>query len=194
MDKKIEIVAEHQSEMKSALWVSLQLKNESISIGMRDKAFAVPGFVSEVEIDGTINRSFLNLDEEIIEPHYTYHSKGYYHLRANGKPELASGIMDIDIMVEQGDVVPCVRFVTSPIEKLKSINSFPNDREIQLVKYPVSLKNVSLGFDFSFVNRKVRDKNNLNTNQFIEWFGRILRVTYCILPPQKPTVSMIHIG
>ena len=197
MPKEIKLVADNKGELTSIIWVSLQDEG-SISIGMSDRTFAVPGFVSQMEIDGTVHQSHVNFEgklkkKAITNPHFTFHPPMYVHLRANNEDELFAGILGVDFIVEAEGRMPWIRFVSSSIKELKPFTKARDDKDIEIVRLLVPSNDISLGIGIDFVSNEVsRSENRPNNDYFISWHGRTLHVFAQVLPAQKSTVQWNH--
>ncbi len=197
MSKEIKFVADYNGELIPIIWVSLQ-DDKSISIGMSDRSFAIPGFVSQVEVDGEIHQSHVNFEgvlkkDSITNPHFTFHPPMYVHLRANNKEELFAGVLGVDFIVEAEGRMPWIRFVSSPIKGLKRLTQIRDDKEIEIIRLIVPSNEISLGIGIDFV--KYQDlpiASNRNDGHYINWHERRLHVFAQVLPAQKSTVQWNH--
>ncbi len=197
MTKEIKLIADNKGDLTSIIWISLQ-DDGSISIGMSDRTFVVPGFTSEIEIDGTLHQSHVNFEgklkkEEVTNPHFTFHPPMYVHLRANKGSELFAGVLGVDFIVEAEGRMPWIRFVSSPIKELKPFVQVRDDKDIEIVRLLVPSNDISLGIGIDFVSKPTSSaENQPNYEYFINWHGRTLHVFARVLPAQKSTVQWNH--
>ena len=197
MPKEIKLIADNNGAMKSVIWISLQDEG-SISVGMSDRTFVVPGFVSQIEIDGNVHQSHVNFEgkfekEVIMNPHFTFHPPMYVHFRANKRDELFAGILGVDFIVEAEGRMPWIRFVSNPIKELKQFTQPRDDKDVEIVRFLIPSNDISLGIGIDFVSEQVaREQSNSNLNYFVDWHGRTLNVFAQVLEAQKSTVQWNH--
>ena len=122
MAANIRLLTEHDGLLRSFAWVSL-LDDGAVSVGFLDKTFRVPALASKVEVDGVVHRQTVDLksihgNEAISNPHFTFHPSAYYHLRANGEAELFSGLLMVDLVVQNEGVLPWIRVISNPVASL----------------------------------------------------------------------------
>ncbi|MBE7436753.1 MAG: hypothetical protein HS100_22770 [Anaerolineales bacterium] len=197
MPKEIKLVADNMGILTSIIWISLQ-DDGSISIGMSDRTFLVPGFTSRIEIDGAVHQNHVHFEgklkkKAITNPHFTFHPPMYVHLRANNEEELFAGVLGVDFIVEAEGCMPWIRFVSSPIKELKPFIKVRDDKDIEIVRLLIPSNEISLGIGVDFVSNQVSQAENMpNKDYFISWHGRTLHVFAQVFSAQKSTVQWNH--
>jgi hypothetical protein len=167
--------------------------DDSISVGLTDRTFTVPAFVSTLELDGVLHRSRVDLaaklgQRAVKNPHFTFHPPMYVHLRANGEEELFAGILGVDFIVAESGIFSWIKFVSNQVSELQSMASTP---ELRCIPVPSDDCSVELSFDYvRTADAEVHQDGELRL--FLEWAGRTMRVLGKAVPSQKATLWWNH--
>jgi hypothetical protein len=195
MVRKIRLLTEHVGLLRSFAWVSL-LDDGSVSVGLLDKDFRVPALASEVEVDGVVHRQTVDLrsahgDEAISNPHFTFHPPAYYHLRANHKAKLFSGLLMVDLVVQSEGVLPWIRAVSNPVAKLGRVQGSPHKPQVEVVRLQLPSEDLSVSVEVDFVAANARDGASPK-DLFRELGGRTIRVRAFHVEAQMATLWWNH--
>ena len=195
MAKNIRLVTEHGGLLRSFAWISL-LDNGSVSVGLLDKSFRVPALASEIEVNGVLHKQVVDLrashgEDAISNPHFTFHPLAYYHLRANGKAELFSGLLMVDVVVQSEGVLPWIRAVSNPVANLKRLEKSPHGRKVEFIRLQMPSEEKSVALEVDFVASGARNEASPKDLLF-EGGGRLLRVRAFHVESQKATLWWNH--
>jgi hypothetical protein len=194
MSRDIRILTEYDGTKRAFAWLRL-LDDGSISVGLSDRLFTVPALASEVMINSVVHRQTKDLktvhsEQAVQNPHFTFHPSAYYHLRANGEEELFSGLLMVDLVVQEEGRLPWIRAVSNVVTELKPYQSARSGQSSEIIRLPLpnEKRSVELAVDF------VAPATNADTakNFRVEWGGRAIEVSARHVTPQKPTLWWHH--
>lgn len=181
-------------------WISLQ-PNGSVSVGLSDKTFVSPDFKARNFLWNTYNRETLqylvtsspSTLTPVRNPHLSYHPPNWFHLKASGGKTLFEGIADLPIMLEQGGVVPWVRFISRPVSELTGagLPRHPGRAKLLQVTAPPNECSIGLAIDFRSASSPAPAASYL-LSESVNWNGYVLHVSAEALPPQIATLSWFH--
>jgi hypothetical protein len=194
MARDIRILIEHGGTKRASAWVGL-IDDGSISVGLSDRLFAVPALASEVVLDGVVHRQTADLraahrEQAIRNPHFTFHPSAYYHLRANGKDELFSGLLMVDLVIQTEGRLPWIRAVSNVVTELKPYQGARPGQNVEIIRLPVPDEScsVELAVDFVASMQSASSTKSLR----VEWGGRTIEVSARHVDPQRPTLWWNH--
>lgn len=195
MARDFRLLTEHAGLLRSFAWVSL-INDGSVSVGLLDRAFRIPALASEVVVDRVVHRQTVDLkslhgEEAISNPHFTFHPSAFYHLRANGKAELFSGLLMVDLVVQSEGVLPWIRAISSPVTNLKRFKGLPSGQQVEVVRFQLPSENYSVSVEVDFVGPNAREGADPK-DLFLEWGGRTIRVRAFHVEPEKATLWWNH--
>ena len=141
------------TQVKNFAWASIQ-PDGSLSVGLADRLFRMTHMTETLDVDGkratrTVDLLGLHGEEAVTNPHFTYHPPLYHHLRRNDTRELWEGIMDIPIMLSDGEEIPWIRLESNPVRNLRPFASARTGTEHQLEINAGFAQSVGVSFDFA---------------------------------------------
>jgi len=194
MSQDIRILTEYKGIKRAFAWVGL-LDDGSISVGLSDRLFTVPALASEVVINGVVHRQTRDLktvhgEQAVQNPHFTFHPSAYYHLRANGEEELFSGLLMVDLVVQEKGRLPWIRAVSNVVTELKPYQRGRSGQNSEIIRLLLPNEKCSVELAVDFV---VPASNAGTTKNFrVEWGGRAIEVSAHHVNSQKPTLWWHH--
>lgn len=194
MSRDIRILTEHDGTDRAFAWISL-LDDGSISVGLSDRLFTVPALASEVAINGVVHRRTKDLktvhgEQAVQNPHFTFHPSAYYHLRANGEEELFSGLLMVDLVVQEEGRLPWIRAVSNVVTELKPYQSGRSGQSSEIIRVLLPNEKCSVELAVDFV---APASHTSTTRHFrVEWGGRAIEVSAKHVNAQKPTLWWHH--
>lgn len=181
-------------------WIAIQ-PDDSVSVGLNDRAFISPDFKAKIFLWNAYNRvstKFLVPSIEtklkgIQNPHLTYHPPIMFHLGVTKGKKLFQGIADLQIQLEQDGSFEWIRFVSRPVSKLKQASNVRRPWQTESIEIPLNTTDCSVGLGVDFAKKGVvLPSKGLLYNRLIECRSFNLRVFAELLPPQKATLSWYH--
>ncbi len=183
------------------LWISFQ-PDGSVSVGLSDRSYVAPDFKAQLFVWSAFNRETLHYVvpsestadlKSIRNPHLTFHPPGWFHLTANDGRRLFEGIGDLEIMLDQGQLVPWIRFVSKPVAKLSAagIPRKPGRTSVVKIAVPNDACSVGVGVDFVRIASGPPIPDAL-LDRYIPWRDYFVRVHAIALLPQVATLSWFH--
>jgi hypothetical protein len=172
----------------------------SISVGLADRAFISPRFPARQFLWNAYNRVTVQYVvpespaelQPVTNPHLTFHSPIYFHLRAKGDQELFAGIAEVEIMLAQDARVRWVRFVSRPVRDMSPAGDPRDPNRTTVIKVPVESPAVSVGLAVDFVRPGVSDRSGGLVDHFIDWGQNRLHLFCEALAEQRPTLAWYH--
>ncbi len=192
MSQEYRVLAEHASVKRSLAWVSV-LDDGSVSVGLSDRYFRVPTLSSSIEVDGvahhhTVDLASLHSADAVLNPHFTFHPSARYHLRADDRPELFSGLLMVDLVVASEGRLPWVRAVSGAVSSLKQYEP-PPGRTLEYVRLPLPTEECSVELAFDFVDSSVGPSGK---SLLVDCGARRLEVTARHIETQMATLWWNH--
>lgn len=180
-------------------WIS-ESANDSLSIGLADRAFVSPRFHARHFLWNAYNRVTLHYlvpgDTNdllpVLNPHLTFHPPIYFHLRANDDEELFAGIADVNIMLDQDGEVPWIRFVSRPVREMRKAGSSRNSSNTTTIRIPVQSSDVSIGIGVDIIRPGGSAATPKLVDHFMDYGGYRYHIFCELCRPQPPTLSWYH--
>lgn len=170
-----------------------------ISVGFCDRAFLFPGFVSEVERNGSLVREEIDLiakhgPEAVENPHFTFHPPAHFHLKSENDAVLLEALVWTE--PEPGhEVSPWIRFVSNPIRDLLYFKGVPHGRTAELHTLNPQNEDCSIAVHLDFVSAPGNVyRDGAKIAHFISWGGVTLRLYAYSVPPQEATLGYAILG
>jgi hypothetical protein len=184
---------------RAIAWIGLQPDN-SISVGLSDKAFISPRFHARNFVWNAYNRVTLEYVvatspgelRPVANPHLTFHPPNYFHLRANRDEELFAGIAEVGIILAQDDAAPWLRFVSRPVKEISSASKPRNPDRTTVLEVPVESEDCSIALAVDFVRQGASAPTSPTVEQYLDSGPYRLHVSGKVIAAQLPTLAWYH--
>lgn len=191
--KDVRLCISFEGTLHGLLWMSF-LPKGGVSVGFPDKAFLVPALTSGQNGLETEEASILDLEriygrESIINPHFTLHPPGYFHLKSENGVVLCEALVWTDPGPGQ-TISPWLRFVSNPIAELQPFKQPPHGRSVQIFALSSPIKDCSVAVHVDFVSTPVPTHiDAVKVAECFSWGDVIIRVQAFCVPSQPATLG-----
>jgi hypothetical protein len=180
-------------------WIGLQ-PDGSISVGLRDRAFASPELRAHLDlwnIDNRVSLQYLVPDSPeklrtVTNPHVTFHPPITFHLKANEGEELFYAFADVGMMLEEDPEVPWVRFASRPVGLIEESKGPRKPSRTTEIRIPLDSSELSVGLAVDFVRPGSNDPSGRLIDHFEDCAQTRIRVSCEVLPSQRATLAWHH--
>jgi hypothetical protein len=177
--KNLRICVKHGESVRSLAWISLQ-NDGAVSVGFTDKSIRVQDSQQP------------DSPRTLVNPHFTLHPPGYWHLRSEGESAMWSGLVWTTHLPD-AECSPWLRFVSMPVDTLPVFKGVSHGKKAET--WPLVVNDVcSIGVLIDFVNSAPLAPRSDSIARYVVWGELTLRVRAQRLPPQQGSLGYNIMG
>jgi hypothetical protein len=167
------VVVDDGFESRGLLWMTVgQPKDGAVSIGFLDGEFCVPGLQSQMEFEGAIHVQQVDFggrsQQELTDPHFTFHPPNRIHLHASKENYLAEELVMRDLELVDQHRVPWLMLVSKDVRLLDVDKSQRTDNRL-VVATEIKECSIAIAIDFIESVDYRRDRQGRLLDQVVRW-------------------------